>query len=43
VSEHPDDRPEMMARFAGEKGFTFPYLYDETQNVAKRYHAACSV
>jgi peroxiredoxin len=42
VSEFPEDRPEKMAEFAREKGMTFPYLYDETQDVAKRYHAACT-
>jgi len=42
VNEFPDDRPEKMARFAKEKGFAFPYLYDETQEVAKRHHAACT-
>ena len=42
VSEFPEDRPEKMAQFAREKGFTFPYLYDETQDVAKRYRAACT-
>lgn len=31
-----------MTRFARERGFTFPYLYDETQDVAKRYQAACT-
>jgi len=42
VDSYPDDRPEMMGKLAREKGFTFPYLYDETQDVAKRYHAACT-
>jgi peroxiredoxin len=42
VSEFPEDRPEKMVQFAREKGFTFPYLYDETQDVAKRYRAACT-
>jgi peroxiredoxin len=42
VNEFPDDRPEKMAEFARERGFTFPYLYDETQDVAKQYHAACT-
>ncbi len=39
---YPDDRPELMAKLAKQKGFTFPYLYDETQEVAKAYHAACT-
>ena len=42
VTEFPEDRPEMMARFARERDFTFPYLYDATQDVAKRYRAACT-
>jgi peroxiredoxin len=42
VSEFPEDRPEKMAEFAREKGMTFPYLYNETQDVAKRYRAACT-
>lgn len=42
VESYPDDRPEMMAKVAREKGFPFPYLYDETQEVAKSYHAACT-
>lgn len=42
VEEFPDDRPEKMIQFARDKGFTFPYLYDETQDVAKSYRAACT-
>jgi len=42
VESYPDDRPEMMAKVARAKGFTFPYLYDETQEVAKSYRAACT-
>ncbi len=42
VDSYPDDRPEMMARVAKQKGFAFPYLYDATQEVAKAYHAACT-
>ena len=42
VAEYPDDRPEMMAELARKSGFTFPYLYDETQGVAKDYSAACT-
>ena len=42
VVNYPDDSPEMMARLVTEAGFTFPYLYDETQEVAKAYHAACT-
>ncbi len=39
---HPDDAPEMMAREKEEFGYTFPYLYDESQEVAKAYQAACT-
>jgi peroxiredoxin len=42
VVNYPDDSPEMMAKLATEAGFTFPYLYDETQGVAKAYRAACT-
>jgi len=41
-SEHPDDSPEMMVIEAKQYGFTFPYLYDETQEIAKAYQAACT-
>ncbi len=39
---YPDDSPELMAREKAEVGYTFPYLYDETQEVAKAYEAACT-
>ena len=42
VVNYPDDDPVAMARFAAERGFTFPYLYDETQSVAQAYRAACT-
>ncbi|MBT8444735.1 MAG: thioredoxin family protein [Gammaproteobacteria bacterium] len=42
ASTHPDDSPEMMKVEADQYGFTFPYLYDETQEVAKAYRAACT-
>jgi peroxiredoxin len=42
VDHYPEDRPESMAKLAKEKGFTFPYLYDARQTVAKAYHAACT-
>ena len=42
VANYPDDSPEMMAKLAKESGYTFPYLYDETQEVAKAYSAACT-
>jgi peroxiredoxin len=42
VDSFPEDGPEMMAQKTKEAGFTFPYLYDETQEVAKAYQAACT-
>jgi peroxiredoxin len=39
---YPDDNPEGLNRQAETQGFTFPYLYDETQEVAKAYDAACT-
>jgi peroxiredoxin len=42
VLSHPDDAPAEMARLAALKGFTFPYLYDESQQVAKAYQAVCT-
>ncbi len=42
VDNYPEDRPEQMAELAKEKGFTFPYLYDASQAVAKAYRAACT-
>jgi peroxiredoxin len=38
----PEDNPAGLKRQAGRVGFTFPYLYDETQEVAKAYKAACT-
>ncbi len=42
VAQQPGDDPVAMAAFATERGFVFPYLYDETQAVAATYHAACT-
>ncbi len=42
VTTHPDDSPAMMAREKAEAGYSFPYLYDETQQVALAYKAACT-
>lgn len=42
VVKYPQDGPELMTEFAFENGFEFPYLYDETQEVAKAYKAACT-
>ena len=39
---YPDDAPDKLAEAARQFGFTFPYLYDETQEVAKAYRAACT-
>ncbi|WP_406694019.1 thioredoxin family protein [Singulisphaera sp. Ch08] len=39
---YPDDSPEMMVREKAEAGYTFPYLYDESQAVARAYQAACT-
>lgn len=39
---YPDDSPARMAEEARAAGYTFPYLYDETQAVAKAYKAACT-
>ena len=41
-SDYPDDRPEALRRRAEEKGYGFPYLVDETQQVAKDYGAVCT-
>jgi peroxiredoxin len=41
-STHPGDSPEAMKREVREVGYTFPYLFDETQDVAKAYGAACT-
>jgi peroxiredoxin len=42
VSKYPADSPAKMAEEAKSAGYLFPYLYDETQAVAKAYHAACT-
>jgi peroxiredoxin len=42
VSRYPADAPELMQELAKELHFPFPYLYDESQEVAKAYHAACT-
>ena len=42
AANYPDDSPEMMVREKAEVGYIFPYLYDETQEVAKAYKAACT-
>ena len=42
VDNYPQDAPELMTEQAKKVGYTFPYLYDETQEVARAYQAACT-
>lgn len=42
VANYPADSPEQMVAEAEQRGYTFPYLYDETQEVAHAYRAACT-
>ena len=42
VANYPADSPEQMVREAEDRGYTFPYLYDADQSVAKAYQAACT-
>jgi len=42
IVNYPEDSPELMKKLAKEKKFNFPYLYDQTQEVAKKYDAACT-
>lgn len=42
AESHPDDSPDLMPGFASANGWTFPYLYDESQDVARAYRAACT-
>lgn len=42
AQNYPEDKPEGLKQQAEEHGFDFPYLYDETQEVAKAYDAACT-
>lgn len=42
VANYPDDSPEKMKEEAAAQGYSFPYLYDESQEVAVAYHAACT-
>lgn len=42
VEKYPDDSPEKMAEEVESRGYPFPYLFDETQEVAKAYGAACT-
>ena len=42
AAEYPDDAPEQLAAMATELGFAFPFCYDESQQTAKAYTAACT-
>ena len=42
ISKYPDDSPENMKLMAQKLGFSFPFCYDESQEVAKSYTAACT-
>ncbi len=42
AEHYPDDSPDKMKLEAEEAGYTFPYLFDESQEVAKAYRAACT-
>ncbi len=42
VANYPDDSPEKMKQEKAARGYTFAYLYDESQQVAKAYRAACT-
>ena len=42
ATKYPQDSPEQMVHEAELRGYTFPYLYDEDQSVARAYRAACT-
>ncbi|MFC5993010.1 thioredoxin family protein [Pseudonocardia hispaniensis] len=42
VATYPQDGPDLMVTEAARHGWTFPYLYDETQDVARAFSAACT-
>ncbi|WP_158750949.1 thioredoxin family protein [Acidobacterium sp. S8] len=42
AANYPDDAPESLAEQARQEAFTFPYLYDESQGVARAYDATCT-
>jgi peroxiredoxin len=42
IAEFPEDGPDGMRAEAAAAGYTFPYLFDETQDVAKLFRAACT-
>ncbi len=42
VASYPEDGPDMMVEEVERRGYTFPYLFDGSQEVAKAYQAACT-
>ncbi len=42
VENYPADAPDLMRSEAAAAGYSFPYLYDADQSVARAYHAACT-
>ena len=42
IENYPEDAPDLMKVIAEKEGFNFPYLYDESQDVARAYDAACT-
>ncbi|MDA8715401.1 thioredoxin family protein [Flavobacteriales bacterium] len=42
IDNYPDDRPDKMKEMAIQRQFPFPYLFDETQDIARAYNAACT-
>ena len=42
INKYPQDSPKLMKQHAIDNGYIFPYLYDETQEVARAYDAACT-
>lgn len=42
VENYPEDHPDKMKETAAAEGYSFPYLYDESQEVARAYQAACT-
>jgi peroxiredoxin len=42
IENYPADSPEKMAEKAKDKNYPFPYLFDETQEIAKAYSAVCT-
>ena len=42
IVNYPEDSPELMKLNANENKYIFPYLFDDTQDIAKKYDAACT-